>query len=56
MSKKKQGKKTAVRQDDGYPFDTGDWEKWSNRRRLDWLVNLRDKLRDEYKQKFNVFF
>ena len=54
MSKKKQGKKTAIRQDDGYPFDTGDWEKWPNRRRLDWLVNLRDKLRDEYKQKYNV--
>jgi hypothetical protein len=54
MSKKRQGKKAAVREDDGYPFDTGDWEKWTNRKRLDWLVNMRDKLRDTYKQKFNI--
>ena len=47
MSKKKQGKKTAVRQDDGYPFDTGDWETWSNRKRFDWMVNFRDRLADE---------
>lgn len=54
MSKKKQGKKAAVRQDDGYPFDTGHWEQWSNRKRLDWMVNMRDKLRDKYKEKFNI--
>jgi len=44
----------AFREDSGYPFDTGDWEKWSNRERLDWMINLRDKLRDTYKQKFNI--
>ncbi len=47
MSKKIHGKKTAARKDDGYPFDTGDWEKWSNRKRFDWMVNFRDRLADE---------
>lgn len=40
--------------DTGYPFDTGDWDKWSNRKRLDWAVNFRDKLRDQYKETLNV--
>lgn len=40
--------------DDGYPFGTGDWEKWSNKKRLDWLRNFRDKTRDKYKDKFNI--
>jgi hypothetical protein len=47
MSKKKQGKKTAVRKDDGYPFDTGHWEKWTNQKRLEWMTNFRDRLADE---------
>ncbi|MFZ1701380.1 MAG: hypothetical protein WBO10_02360 [Pyrinomonadaceae bacterium] len=40
--------------DDGYPFDTGDWEKWSSRKRLDWMINFRDKSRDLYKAKLNI--
>jgi hypothetical protein len=38
--------------DDGYPFDTGDWARWTNVKRLNWLRNFRDKLRDKYKAKF----
>ncbi len=54
MSKNKQAKRATVRKDDGYPFDTGDWEKWSNKKKLDWMINLRDKLRDKYKKTLNV--
>lgn len=55
MSKPKNRTKGAkARGDNGYPFDTGDWAKWSNQRRLDWMVNMRDKLRDKYKEKFNI--
>lgn len=46
------GKKRIA--DDGYPFETGDWEKWTNRKRLDWLTNLRDKARDKYKDTLNI--
>ncbi|MEQ1605861.1 MAG: hypothetical protein ABL999_13440 [Pyrinomonadaceae bacterium] len=53
MSKKNQGKRSAVRQDDGYPFDTGDWAKWSNRKRLDWMINFRDRLAN---QKANTYY
>lgn len=53
MSKKKYGKKTAAQKDDGYPFDTGDWAKWSNRKRLDWMVNFRDRLADD---KANTYY
>ena len=55
MSKPKKrtgGKKPHV--DSGYPFDTGDWAKWSNRKRLEWLTNLRDKSRDKFKQTLNI--
>ena len=45
--------KNSVR-DSGYPFDTGDWAKWTNQKRLDWTINFRDKLRDVYKEKFDV--
>lgn len=30
--------------DDGYPFDTGHWERWTNVERLAWMKNFRDKL------------
>lgn len=38
----------------GYPFGTGDWERWTNRKRLDWLINFRQKSRDKYKSKFSI--
>ncbi|MBK8467522.1 MAG: hypothetical protein IPL32_17025 [Chloracidobacterium sp.] len=35
------------KQDDGYPFDTGDWARWTNVKRLNWMRNFRDRLLDE---------
>ncbi len=46
--------KPNKRVDDGYPFETGDWEKWSSKKRLDWAINLRDKSRDKFKDKLNL--
>lgn len=37
----------AKKKDDGYPFETGDWAKWSNEKKLAWLKNFRDKLRQD---------
>jgi len=35
------------KQDEGYPFDTGDWARWTNVKRLNWMRNLRDRLLKE---------
>ncbi len=37
----------AEKKDDNYPFGTGDWERWDNSKRLAWLKNFRDKLRQD---------
>jgi hypothetical protein len=31
--------------DGDYPFGTGHWQAWSNKKRFDWLSNFRDKLK-----------
>ncbi len=53
MSKKNRGKRATVRPDDGYPFGTGDWERWTNVKRLDWMRNFRDRMADE---KANTYY
>lgn len=32
------------RNEDGYPFGTGDWARWTNVKRLNWMRNFRDRL------------
>jgi hypothetical protein len=54
LSATKKKRNDLARKDDGYPFDTGDWAKWTNVKRLNWLRNFRDKLRDKYKTTFGV--
>ncbi len=31
--------------DGDYPFGTGHWKAWTNKKQLDWLTNFRDQLR-----------
>ena len=33
--------------DGDYPFGSGHWKSWTNKKRLDWLTNFRDKLRKD---------
>jgi hypothetical protein len=47
MSGQSRKRNELPRQEDGYPFDTGDWAKWTNVKRLNWLCNFRDRLRDK---------
>lgn len=35
------------KKDDGYPFGTGDWARWSNVKRLKWLTDFRDQLKKD---------
>ena len=35
------------KQNDGYPFDTGDWARWNNLQRLKWQKNTRDQLKKD---------
>ncbi len=46
--------KPNKRVDNGYPFETGHWEQWSSKKRLDWAINMRDKCRDKYKGTLNI--
>lgn len=46
MSKGNPKKGELPRKDDGYPFDTGDWAKWANVKRLNWIRNFRDRLHE----------
>jgi hypothetical protein len=36
-----------IKDDDGYPFDTGHWASWTNVKRRDWMRNFRDRMLDE---------
>ncbi len=54
QSKDDSGKKPGRRRNNDYPFGTGDWDRWTNKKRLAWMTNYRDQCRDNFKEKLNI--